>query len=201
MNADQEACQAGKRHADVEGEQGQPVKRRSAARFSVLCQNKIGRQNRRLTDVIRRKNRGTGIAARDFEGVPLNRRDKYNRITGDKVAADERNRANQNDRGGRANQADDFHADFHSAAHQHIKHIAAAINQKAEQHKADKGKISLTHFEHHFNQVAGLGVAENIHMIKNRVAAPKAADHARGKVHPHLPTDYFFHPIIPNIHP
>ena len=81
--------------------------------------------------------------------------------------------------------------------HQHIKDVAAAVNQKAERHKAHKGEVAFAQIEHHFQQVARLRVAEYIHMVKDRITAPKPADHAGGMVRQHLALHNFTHNRFP----
>ena len=137
LHAKQKTHEARKRHAEVEGEQRQPIKHSLAAGVLVLCEHIIGGEHCRLPHVIGRKQCGAGIAAGDFKGVPLNGCNENNRIAGDKIVWDKRNRACQHHRRARENQADNLHADAHLAPHQHIGDVAGAVNQKAEKHIAD----------------------------------------------------------------
>ena len=200
LHADKQADGAGQRHADMERQQRQPVKACLGAGVAVSTEDEVGGQHNRLPHIIGGENGGAGIAVGDFVGVPLHGRSENQRIARDEVIRRNMgNGAGEHHSGRRTKQADDFHADRRPAAHQHIEHIAGGIRQKAEEHPAHEGEVTLDGVQHHFYQVTRLGVAEDIHVVEYRIAAPKSANHTCGIMNQPLPAHNSPHILIPSI--
>ena len=175
----------------MEEQQRRPIEPRVPCGFCVPVHDVVGELDHRLTDVVRREDRGAGIAACRLERVPLNGHRKDDRQHRKIGIAAEAEQSHHRDRRRRDHQADDFHAQPRVPPADDVKGVRRAVNEKEQHHEADAFEVARAGAENQLDEVARLRVRHDVEVIEDSIARHKTADHADGVVQRFLFSDAF----------